>query len=113
MVYLDKLGLLSDQGTGEAAEWGLRLEGPIAAKFEEDTLRQRPPPADGSEATTKAIREAFAESDPEQAVELPESALPLIAERRRAAAAEKAAKELREQAQNALALVLGSAERGT
>lgn len=34
-VYLDKLGLLDDGEPSEAMQWGLLLEGPIAARFEQ------------------------------------------------------------------------------
>lgn len=229
MVYLTKLGLIAESELGEAAEWGLRLEGPIAAKFEEATgfrvvrrqecvehperpwqratldglvvaddeivgvyegktvghrraedwlddegefqvpiyyriqvqhalavtglpvahvavliggqhferfeverdekaiehitaieeefwqgvLSQNPPPPDGSDETTAAVREAFAEIDDDNAVELSAEALETIRERQAAAAAEKIARERLKRAQNVLALTLRGATVGT
>lgn len=83
----------------------------------EDTFWRRyvltgtPPPVDGTERTTEAIRDAFSQSSGEQ-IELPEVAVDLVRQIHAATAEENAAKERADAARNAMRMLLGDAEIG-
>lgn len=74
-------------------------------------LTQTPPPVDGSERTTEAIRDAFAEPSGDF-IELPADALELVRLIHAASAEEKAAAERAETARNTMRLLLGDAQIG-
>jgi predicted phage-related endonuclease len=74
-------------------------------------LTQTPPPIDGSERTTEAIRDAFTEPSAD-VIELPSAALDLVREIHAAAAEEKLAQERADAARNTLRMLLGEAEVG-
>ena len=71
-----------------------------------------PPPVDGSDRTTEAIRDAFTEPSPLNVVELPAEAVQLVREIHAADIEEKAAKESAEAARNTIRLLLGDHEIG-
>lgn len=72
------------------------------------------PPAevDSSERTREAIREAYAEPEPQSSVELPESALELLARRREAKRMISTGEAEVREVENRLGLLLGNAEAG-
>lgn len=74
-------------------------------------LTHTPPPVDGSERTTEAIRDAFTQSSA-ATIELPAAALDLVRQINAATVDEKAAAERAESARNTIRLLLGDAEVG-
>src|SRR6202521_3194462 len=69
-------------------------------------LTHTPPPVDGNERTTEAIRDAFSEPSAE-VIELPAVALDLVRQIHAATADEKAAQERAEASRNTIRLLLG------
>lgn len=92
----------------EAIDMLFDLEDTFWRKY---VLTQTPPPIDGSERTTEAIRDAFSEPSAD-VVELPAVALDLVRQIHAAAAEEKLAQERAEAARNTLRMLLGEAEVG-
>lgn len=84
----------------------------IEAEFWELVQAKVPPVVDSSEATNRALREAFAEPVSGASVELPREVLDVLRLRQRAKAEQKAAEERARQAESLLATMLREAEVG-
>lgn len=83
------------------------------AEFWARVKERRPPPADGSPATTEAIRQAYAEVEQGTTIDLePDRARTLIVDRTSAKADQKAAEERVRSAENALKAMLAEHEVG-
>lgn len=84
----------------------------IEAEFWERVEKHIPPPADGTEATATAIRQAYKLAEPGRIVDLTPEHLELILARDVAVREEKEAIARREAIDNRLKLALGTAEAG-
>jgi putative phage-type endonuclease len=82
------------------------------AEFWQRVVENDPPPVDGEASTTDVLCRRY-KVTPDKIVELDDSVREIIAQREQAGAAEKAAKERKDQASNELRLLLGDAEVGT
>lgn len=82
-------------------------------EFYERLLGGEPPPVDGSDATTDAVKTLYADAHPGMTVELPEHVLTLLAEREEWMAREAEVSEGRNRVENEIKALLGEAEVGT